>query len=416
LNASEYKQEPIPKYAVYLAYTFLFVYYTRFHDNIPGFDLIPWVGVLFLLFSLLGILWIFTNKVNFFTKHVGLVFWLGLVYGISGIGAINVAAYRMSIEWIFEIFPQCVALVIIFSSLKQLKALHNFWCLIFFFMAIFTFKNLPSGPGDFSGDANDACLTLGMGIPFVYYALQQPNITQTRKLFLYLALFLLFAAVIGTSSRGGFLGVVAGLLTIWWMSRSRIKVMIMTFIAMLIIGSAFLAIIPDGYVEDMRSIGDKENSTRVERFRTWEISWEMFKSNPVLGVGAANFPYNVSLYQNKTSWWTEDQKSLNGRQSHSVYFQVIPDLGIVGVLIFGYIMFMLPLKLLKLKNRLDDSDPSELQLKLFCKALIASMAVYAVAGAFISVAYYPHLPVWLFMYTVVLNVTRQIGKEGLLKN
>lgn len=402
------EQKPVPRYAVFLAFAYLFVYYTRLQDNVPGLDILPWVGVLFLLFALWGGWVLVSHNGNFFSKPIKLIFWLGVLFAITGVGAISVASYQMSFKWILLTFPQCVALVVVFSSITQLKKLHNFWVVIYSVMAIFTIKNAPLGPGDFSGDPNDAALALGMGIPFAFYALFQPSLTKIRRIFCCSVLLLLLIGIVATSSRGGFLGMVAGLLAIWWMGRSRIKVMLFGLVGVVIGGGILISFIPDSYVEDMQSISDKSDSTRNERIRTWEIGWEMFKANPVLGIGAGNFRNTVHKYQHKTSWWTGEQKSLSGRSAHSLYFQILPELGIVGVLIYGYIMLILPLRLLRIAKRLDTLDANQRQIKLFCQSLIAAMAVYAIAGAFISVAYYPHIPIWLAMYTITLSVIKNV--------
>jgi O-antigen ligase len=407
LKETEKKHQPIPQYAVFLAYAYLFIYYTRPQDNIPGLNAVPWVGALFMIFTIWGVSVLITHKRGFFTMPIVLVLGLGVLFGISGIGAESVVSYKMSIKWMFNTFPQCVALVIVFSSITQLKKMHKFWVVIYFFMALITLKNAPWGPGAFSGDPNDAALALGMGLPFVYYYLFQVNITNKWRLFCWAALVLLFSAIIATNSRGGFLGVIAGLLAIWWMSRNRLKIMMFVLLGSIAGGGVFLSFIPENYIKDMQTISNTEDNTRVERIRTWEIGWEMFKANPILGVGAGNFPYTVPLYQHKTSWWTGREKSLAGRASHSLYFDIIPELGIVGVSIYFYIMCVLPLRLLRISKRLDTADANQLRIKLFCQALIASMAVYAVAGAFISVAYYPHISMWLVMYTIAICVIRE---------
>jgi O-antigen ligase len=409
------KELPTPKYAVFFAYAYLFIYYTRLQDNIPGLGAIPWVGVLFLLVSLWGLLQLLTSKRNFFKMPIALIFWLGILFGISGIGAVSVIAYKMSIAWILELFMQCIVLVIVFSSVERFKKLHHFWVVIYCVMAIFTLKNAPSGPGDFTLDANDACLALGMGIPFAFYALYQKNLSNKRRIFYYVVLVLLFAGIIATSSRGGFLGMIAGLLTIWWMGRSRLKVAMFGLLGALVAGGVFLSFVPQNYIEDMQSISDTENSTRIERFRTWEIGWEMFKANPILGVGVGNFSNTVHLYQHKTSWWTGNEKSLSCRSAHSLYFQIIPELGIVGTSVYFFVMCVLPLRLLRLLKKLNLSDPNQLQIKLFSQALIASMAVYAIAGIFISVAYYPHIPIWLVMYTITIHVLKDTCGKAFLE-
>ena len=396
----------ISKYPLVFSCFYLFIYYTRPQDNIPGLDALPWVGVFFLLFTIWGFWLLFTKEKNMFKKPVVLIFWLGVIFGISGIGAISPISFVMSFKWITQTFPQVVVLVVIFSSAARLKQLHNFWVFVYFIMAVFTLKNAPLGPGDFTRDPNDAALALGMGVPMVFYALGQRVLSIKRRLYYYAVLALIVLAIVATSSRGGFLGFIAGWMTIWWMSKNRTKIMMYTLAISILAGGALVSFLPDRYVEDMKSISDKKDSTRVERLRTWEIGIEMFKANPILGVGAGNFANNVHIYQPRTSWWTGHQRSLSGRASHSLYFQIIPDLGLIGVGVYFFIMCILPLRLLKISKKLDESDDLQKDIQLFCRALIASMAVYAVAGAFISVAYYPHIPIWLAMYTIIVTIIK----------
>jgi len=95
---------------------------------------------------------------------------------------------------------------------------------------------------------------------------------------------------------------VGGLLTIGWMAKNSIKTMMVGFLGMLVAGGVFLSFVPANYINEVQSINDTEDSTRIERLRTWEIGWEMFKANPILGVGAKNSPNTSHLYQYKTSW------------------------------------------------------------------------------------------------------------------
>ena len=92
-------EQAIPKFAVFFAYAYLFIYYTRPQDNVPGLDLIPWVGAFFLLMTIWG--W---SRVRFeyFSSPFGLVFWLGIAFVLSGIGAISVISYKMGFKWIFQ--------------------------------------------------------------------------------------------------------------------------------------------------------------------------------------------------------------------------------------------------------------------------------------------------------------------------
>jgi O-antigen ligase len=402
-------EQAIPKFAVFFAYAYLFIYYTRPQDNVPGLDLIPWVGALFLLMTIWG--W---SRVRFeyFSSPFGLVFWLGIAFVLSGMGAISVISYKMGFKWIFQTFPQCIMLFTVFCTAMRFRSLLTLWSIIYFVMAVFTIKNAPLGPGDFTRDPNDAAMALSMGIPFVFYANTLSGLSRWRRVFNYLTIALLFYAIVLTSSRGGFLGLVAVLLTMWWLSQSRVKIAALASVLIISGGALLITLLPSQYIADMKSINDKNDSTRIERFRSWEIGWLMFKDNPLLGVGAGNYSNTVHLYQEQASWWTGREKSLSGRQSHSLYFQVLPDLGLAGVLIYGYIIFVAPLKLLLLRKKLV-GHPQEELLLVYCNAMVAAMASYAIAGAFISVAYYPHLPIWITMYSILMWIYRKGWTSGL---
>ncbi len=389
-----------PKYVVTLMYAYLFCYYVRPQDNIPGMGIVPWVGVLFLIVTIYGF---FNFKISLLKTPVGLIFWLGVMFGLVGIGAISPASFKLAIKWMFQTFPQCVMLYLVFKSGSQIKGLFHWWCVIYFFMAIITIKNAPRGPGDFTNDPNDAALALSMGLPFVFYAAQQLDLSKKLKYFYYLTVILILVGIIFTTSRGGFLGLLAAILVIWWLSKSRVKIALYSFLIAMTAGILVMGVLPSGYIDEVNSISDPNDETRIERFRTWEMGWIMFKDKPLVGIGAGNFMYTTANYQRKTSWWTRNEKSLVGRSAHSLYFQILPELGLIGIMFYAYAMIYAPLKLYVLRKKTTGVDEQDELVRLLSNSLIAAMAAYAVSGAFISVAYYPHIPIWITMYAIIIR-------------
>ena len=270
-------------------------------------------------------------------------------------------------------------------------------------MALITIINGGTGPGDFTSDENNAALALTMGIPLAFYSIWYSTLTKKQEYFRWVVVVLLLAATVATGSRGGFLGLVAALGLIWWFSKNRLKVAAWGATVAIVGGGFVISLLPSVYVADLRSITDTQDSTRVERLNTWEVAWIMYKDNPVLGVGAGNFYYNAGKYQRQASWWTEGQKSLQGRVTHSIYFQVLSELGSIGALIYMYIMFVLTSKLYRLRNRSRHDTEDDRFLELLCQTLIVSMGTFAVSGAFLSAAYYPHIPIWITMYAIVMR-------------
>lgn len=386
------------KIGTFLVYAYLLFYYVRPQEYIPGLGSIPVTGVLFLLLTIWGV---FHIRTFLFRTPIVIVLMLGVLYLVSSFGAVNVSGYKIAFLYVTQLFPQCLAIYILIDSKERIINLINWWCLLYFLIALITFYNGGLGPGDFTRDPNDAALALSMGIPWVYYSIQYVETTKFQYYFRWLILVCLIGGVVITSSRGGFLGLVAVIGVIWWFSHKRIRNLFLGVTSAILLSGIIVVILPSGYMDEMQSINNAEDSTRVERFRTWEVAWIMYKDNPVLGVGVNNFAWYVSKYQPLTSWWTGEQKSLTGRVTHSVYFQFLSELGTVGAIIFLYIMIFLPIKLNKILSGLTDKTEDEKFVKLLTQTLIVSMVAFVISGAFISVAYYPHLPIWITMYAIL---------------
>jgi hypothetical protein len=95
---------------------------------------------------------------------------------------------------------------------------------------------------------------------------------------------------------------------------------------------------PEEYWEEIKSTTSDETletGTGAQRMYTWEIGWEMFLGNPIMGVGQGNFPWTFEEYQGDRTF---QDRSLAGRAAHSLYFTLLPELGLVG---FGLFMGML---------------------------------------------------------------------------
>ncbi|MCS6316244.1 MAG: O-antigen ligase family protein [Nitrospira sp.] len=138
---------------------------------------------------------------------------------------------------------------------------------------------------------------------------------------------------------------------------------------------------------------------------TWGIGWEMFLANPVFGVGQANFPWTIGEYLGGRTWQT---KSLSGRQAHSLYFTLLPELGLVGVILFSTMIYfnyrdtrvrqflaVVPRRVGGWHEKKQGSDPELERAVLFGNAILGGMIGYLTTSAFISTLYYPTF--WILM-------------------
>jgi len=97
--------------------------------------------------------------------------------------------------------------------------------------------------------------------------------------------------------------------------------------------------------------------------------------------------------------------------SHSLYFTIIPEFGLAGIIIF-YGIFTIIYKrggrIWKAYKKNPDSDDDFIALAHLAKAAQVSLIGYLTAGAFISVLYYPHL--W-YLIAIFISIEMAVLKN-----
>lgn len=329
-----------------------------------------------------------------------------LIFGglclLSFAWAAHSIAVTIGITWLIQYLPVTLAVILLVREVKKYQTLLYLWCSVHAVVFFMVFKNGGKGPGDFMSDENDAALGIAMALPIILYFSSWPDLNARQKLFLKTLFLVACAAIVATRSRGGFLGLLTAMGMLWLFSKSKFKVLFVTSFLALSLGSIGLTFLPDGYIEDLQGISDPNDNTRSERIETWEIAWIMFKDNFIFGVGAGNFPWNVIDYQEKASWWFADARSLHGRQTHSLYFQLLADLASVGLFLYFSFLFKTMALLYKAQKKVyqiplkkEHEDLNTIKgLGMMCRGLYISIFPFFISGAFISVGYYPHIVMW----------------------
>lgn len=175
---------------------------------------------------------------------------------------------------------------------------------------------------------------------------------------------------------------------------------------LLVVFAALMA--PASYWKEVRSIEEEgtRKGTGAERIYTWGIGWHMFLDNPIMGVGQGNFPWVFKKYEREVTGSDEPYhgRSVAGRAAHSIYFTLLPELGLIGTMLFLGMAYT-SIKDLKyiLKatldmNKINPKGPAIRQYYL-ALALEGSLIAYLVSGVFISILYYPNF--WIYLGFVV---------------
>lgn len=262
--------------------------------------------------------------------------------------------------------------------------------------------------GSFLGDGNDFALSVNVVIPFCLFMMLESQ-TVTKKLLYAGILSVLILAVVATQSRGGVLAL-AGVGVYYWLKSDRkiIGVVGIVLVSVLIVATA-----PPQFFERMETMtktGDEMEGSAQGRILAWTSAVRMAADHPLLGVGVGHFPvkygaeYRPEGYgQNEIPWQT----------AHSSYFLVLGELGIPGIIfLIGIIASNLlagEWTLREMKIRLTERDVNNRNLLI---ALNASLVAFAVGGAFLSAAYYPHI----YLLAALLECGRDLCKPTLVSH
>jgi probable O-glycosylation ligase (exosortase A-associated) len=183
-------------------------------------------------------------------------------------------------------------------------------------------------------------------------------------------------AILGTQSRGAFLGLAAMLFFL--VIRGRHKLMLGT-LAILMIPIAFV-IMPETWFERMEGIKDyRQDASAMGRINAWSFAFSVASHRPLLGGGFECFTrrwFNI---------YAPDPTDFH--DAHSVYFEVLGEHGFIGLFIFLSLGFLVWRTCSWMISRAKVLPEGEWVSDL-ARMLQIGMFGYAVSGAFVGLAYF----------------------------
>ncbi|OUR63167.1 putative O-glycosylation ligase, exosortase A system-associated [Colwellia sp. 39_35_sub15_T18] len=235
-------------------------------------------------------------------------------------------------------------------------------------------------------DRNELALALNMTLPILLFLFSQSKLTIVR-LGLASAVLLNIVAIIGSFSRGGLLGlmVVGG----YFFIKSKKKMIVMTLLTLTLITANHFA--PDKWVDRMSTISEmSDDNSFLGRLTAWKQAILMAGDNPVFGAGfkAGQNPmvwklYEPDFYTLNFLIDTGEYVSPAAKAAHSIYFQVLGDMGLVGLLIFlGTLWYSLK----NLKSVIKHSE--DIWMVDLAKMLQVTILAYCIGGAALSLPYF----------------------------
>ena len=292
--------------------------------------------------------------------------------------------------------PFILSVVICVNSITRLKTLLFVCISLMIYISIYGFYHRGVGSGNYFHDENDLSLYIDMWLPFCYFLFISEK--EKIKKGIYLSgLIIGILTVVVSFSRGGFIGLICMLAVVWLVSPRKI----LSLVAICLLCLVALNFGGQRYKNEMETVKNVHEGTAQARIWSWEAAWDMFLDNP-LGVGGNNFPVRFPEYQPPGF-----RRSMWGRAAHSLWFTLIPELGIFGIIIYLSLLYYNLKDIFYLKNIRVDDNPDLQYIHALSLAFLASLAGFFASASFLSVLYYAHY--WYL--TGIIVATVKIAKD-----
>lgn len=265
-------------------------------------------------------------------------------------------------------------------------------------------------PRSFISDNNALAMALIMALPLVRYLQLHSQSVIVRMGLLFGVMPTMMFSIIGSHSRGAFLGSAAMILFMIWKSRQRI--IFGALVAVLIaVGAMF---VPQKWIDRMQTIETYEQDTSaLGRLEVWSFGLQLALERPLVGGG-----FRVSYDDNIYLSYIPDALKGHSKNFHSVYFEILGELGFVGLFIYLSLMIAAWRSGSRIiavtRGRPELSWANDL-----ARMTQVSLVGFATAGAFQNLAFfdfYFHLIALLFLAKCIVEKSLQENRTPEIAN
>lgn len=250
-------------------------------------------------------------------------------------------------------------------------------------------------------DRNHLALAMLLAVPLMNYLRLQSR-HRWMQIGLMGTMVMTVMAVLATYSRGGFIGLLAIGAFLWWKSKSRL----LALITLLVVAVGLYNAAPIEWKERMGTIetaNTEDNSFKL-RLLSWHASVAAAIDRPLTGAGLYALQSAPVFFRYAPGRDVIDVANDKPRAAHSIYFQVLGDLGFVGFFIY------LALLVTGFRNARWIAREAERRPELdwmgdLARMIQVSMIAFCVSGAALSMAFYDYF----LSLLIVLAGVRQMA-------
>ena len=394
-------------FAFWCLCTYFFFEYVRPQALYPVIDVLPWAQIA-LVISCLGaffdrsVKWV-SNPGNSLLIMFFLVILLSILFAFDP--AASLKKIDIIINWVILYF----LMITVINSEKRFFIFMLLFFLVHFKMSQFGLRSflmygyssygVSGAPGWFK-DAGDLGIAMTIFIALTVAFIQALHKYWGRYKVLLFCLLPIsgVATLIATSARGPQLGLVAAGL---WMLLKR-KRRIQTIIILLVAGTVIYMLLPDKMIEEYMVAG--EDATSLTRLMLWSWGMEVFRDNPVLGVGYYNWiDYCYFIHPEGIGHLP------HCLVAHSAYVTAAAETGVLGFAL--YVLMALFMLVENARTRSNAHRCDNRFLVYISHGLDGGLIAYLVGSVFFSVLFYPMFWVQLAMTVTLHEISKKQLRE-----
>lgn len=226
-------------------------------------------------------------------------------------------------------------------------------------------------------DNNMFALVMCMVLPLMRY-LQLTSSNKWVRRFLWVLMGLTVISILGTYSRGGLLALGAMSFMLILKSRNRISLLTVA----IVLGAAMFVFMPQKYTARMSTIDDyQQDASAMGRIHSWQFATNVALARPLLGGG-------FEVWASHDMWFEYGPPGATHRAIHSIYFSVLGQQGILGLLIYLGFAAAAWLGLGRIRKSIR-AGPETKWMEDLASMLQVSLVAFLSAGTFLPIAYLP---------------------------
>jgi O-antigen ligase len=208
-----------------------------------------------------------------------------------------------------------------------------------------------------------------------------------------------------TLSRAGLLSLgVVMVIAVLIASRQRGKVLVLSMIVVLGVVGYFSFLAPQEARDRVTSIGSGTGRTDI-----WRIGMRVVDAQPVIGVGAANFPNASQHYLNEPGRIETENKGGQALVAHNIYLETWAELGVVGLVLFLFVLGVPVTATLKAARNFAKAGDGHTE--ALARALFVAQLAMLSAAFFASIQYNKQLWILLAFGPALMAVSRSTPRE-----